>query len=282
MVEFGGADGSRRAGSATTASTATGLALATIVGGALVEYAPEPLRLSFWVLTAVTAVIFAFALLLPRHTRDEIAGPWRPSLPQLPRAQRSTFVAGTLGVSAAYAMGAIFLALGAQIARNLVRSDNAFVDGAIISLSAVAIGIVAVLARRMRPRLAVTIGPGLAIMGLGLLVVAGIGHSLPAFVAASLIAGAGYSLMFAGGLGLVTTSAPTHQRAGVISAAYVVGYYVQALVALGLGVIATNAGLQFALDLGAPLILLLGVAALVIANLPKRMPVRGPMPTRVP
>ena len=101
---------------------------------------------------------------------------------------------------------------------------------------------------------------------------AGLGHSLPAFVASSLVAGAGYSLMFSGGLGLVTTSAPAHHRAGVISAAYVVGYLVQAVAALALGVLATASGLQLALDIGVPLILLLGVAALVFANVPRRVP----------
>jgi predicted MFS family arabinose efflux permease len=274
MVEFGGRDGARRASSATTAATAGGLALATIVGGALVQYAPAPLHLSFWVLTAVTVVVGGFVLALPRHTRDENAGPWRPRLPRMPRGERPAFVAGTLGISAAYAMGAIFLALGAQIARDLVRSDNAFVNGAIISISAVTIGVVAVLARSLRPRIAVTLGPVLALVGLGFLIVAGLDHSLAAFIASSLVAGAGYSLMFSGGLGLVTTSAPAHHRAAVISAAYVVGYLVQAAAALGLGVLATTSGLQVALELGAPVILLLGVAALVVANAGRRrMPV---------
>lgn len=270
MVEFGGRDGARRASSATTAATATGLALATIVGGALVQYAPAPLHLSFWVLTLVTAIVGGSAFLLPRHTRDVAAGPWRPRWPRMPREERAAFTAGTLGISAAYAMGAIFLALGAQIARDLVRSDNAFLDGAIISLSAVTIGAVAVLARPLRPRAAVTLGPVLAIVGLGLLIVAGLDHSLPAFIASSLVAGAGYSLMFSGGLGLVTSSAPAHHRAAVISAAYVAGYLVQAVAALGLGVLATTSGLQFALELGAPVILLLGVAALVVANTARR------------
>ena len=36
-----------RAGSITTAATATGLALATLVGGALVQYAPYPLHLDY-------------------------------------------------------------------------------------------------------------------------------------------------------------------------------------------------------------------------------------------
>jgi predicted MFS family arabinose efflux permease len=272
MVEFGGRNGARRASSATTAATATGLALATIVGGALVQYAPWPLHLSFWVLTALTAVVAVFAAALPRHTRDQASGPWRPRLPRMPQGERPSFVAGALGIAAAYAMGAIFLALGAQIARDLVGSDNVFVDGAIIALSAVVIGVVAVLTRSLRPRLAVTVGPLLAIAGLGLLIVSGLAHSLPAFLASSIVAGAGYALMFSGGLGLVTVSAPAHERAAVISAAYVVGYLLQAAAALGLGALATASGLQVALDVGAPLILLLGVAALVVANLPRRAP----------
>ena len=275
MVEFGGADGPRRASSTTTAATATGLALSTVVGGALVQYAPWPLHLSFWVLTALTAVVAAFAAGLPRHTRDEAAGPWRPRLPRMPQGERPSFVAGTLGISAAYAMGAIFLALGAQIARDLVGSDNVFVDGAIIALSAVVIGVVAVLTRSLRPRLAVTLGPLLATAGLGLLIVSGLAHSLPVFLASSVVAGAGYSLMFSGGLGLVTASAPVHERAAVISAAYVVGYLLQAAAALGLGALATASGLQVALDVGAPLILVLALAALVVANVPRR---RAPLP----
>src|SRR4029453_15536666 len=66
------------------------------------------------------------------------------------------------------------------------------------------------------------------------------------------------------------TRPPPHPRAPVISAAYVVGYLVQAVAALGLGVLATTTGLQFALELGAPVILLLGVAALVVANTARR------------
>lgn len=270
MVEFGGPDGARRASSTTTAATATGLALATIVGGALVQYAPIPLHLSFWVLTAVTLLVGAFAFALPRHTRDEASGPWRPRLPRMPRDARGPFIAGTLGVSAAYAMGAIFLALGAQVARDLVHSDDVFVDGLVLAVSAVVIGAVAIAARGLRPRVAVSVGPVFLAGGLGLLIGAGLAHSLPAFLGASIAAGAGYSLLFSGGLGLVTGSAPVHERGAVISAAYVVAYLFQAAAALGLGAVATSAGLQAALDVGAPVIVLIAVAAMVVANLPAR------------
>ena len=252
MIEFSSPGQQARASSATTAATATGLALATLVGGALVQYGPWPTHLTFW--------------LLPRHARDETAGPWRPRRPHVPRDARAPFVAGTLAVSGAYAMGAIFLALGAQIARDLVRSDDAFVGGAIISVSAVVIGVVAVLARRLAPRTAVTAGPAAATLGLALLIGAGLAHSLPLFLASSVVAGAGYSLLFSGGLGLVTLSAPVHHRAAVLSAAYVVAYVLQAAAALGIGALATSSTLLRALEIGSPLVLALGVAALVVAR----------------
>ena len=266
MIEFSSPGQQARASSATTAATATGLALATLVGGALVQYGPWPTHLTFWVLVVVTAVSAVLVWLLPRHTRDETAGPWRPRRPHVPRDARAPFVAGTLAVSGAYAMGAIFLALGAQIARDLVRSDDAFVGGAIISVSAVVIGVVAVLARRLAPRTAVTVGPPAAALGLALLIGAGLAHSLPLFLASSVVAGAGYSLLFSGGLGLVTLSAPVHHRAAVLSAAYVVAYVLQAAAALGIGALATSSTLLRALEIGSPLVLALGVAALVVAR----------------
>lgn len=270
MIEFGGPRGSERASSATTASTATGLALATLVGGALVQHAPAPMHLTFWVLLSVTLAGGVLTWFMPRHTRDETSAPWRPRAPRVPRAVRRPFAAGTLAVSGAYALGSITLALGAQIARDLVGSEDAFVNGAILSVSAVAIGATAILARPLSPRAAVTAGPFAALLGLGLLVGAGHTHSVALFLASSVFCGVGYSLLFSGGLGLVTASAPTHHRAGILSATYGVAYLLQAVTALGLGAVATSAGLELAIEAGAPFVVALGLAAMVVAQLRRR------------
>jgi MFS family permease len=272
MIEFGGPGRAHRASSTTTAATATGLALATLVGGALVQYAPQPAHLTFWVLTAATVVIGAIAWFFPRHTPDEAAGRWRPRTLVVPAGARRPFAAGTLGISTAYAMGAVFLALGAQIARQLIHSDNALVDGAVISISAVMIGVVAIVSRPLPARIALLLGPiGLAV-GLGSLIASGAQHSLALFVVASLFSGAGYSLLFSGGLGMITGSAPAHHRGAVISAAYVIGYVVQAVAALGLGAIATGFGLLTAIEVGAPFLVALAIAALILANGRRRSP----------
>ncbi len=268
MIEFGGPGRAQRASSTTTAATATGLALATLLGGALVQYAPAPLHLTFCVLAGVTALVAAGAFFLPRHTRDEARGSWRPRLPAVPRGMRRVFFAAAIAISTAYAVGSVFLGLGAQIARDLVRSDNALVDGAIISISAIVIGVVAVLGRKLAPRIALSFGPLPLLLGLSALIGAGLLHSLPLFIASAVLTGTGYSLLFSGGLGVITATAPAHHRASVISAAYVIGYLAQAAAALGLGAIATGAGLLLAIELGSALLLTLAIVAFLLINLP--------------
>ncbi len=71
MVEFGGRDAHAGRVRRRRRRGRPGLALATLIGGALVEYSPSPLHLSFWVLVAVTVLVGGFADALPRHTRDE-------------------------------------------------------------------------------------------------------------------------------------------------------------------------------------------------------------------
>jgi predicted MFS family arabinose efflux permease len=264
MIELGGPERAPRASSTMTAATAVGLALATIVGGALVQYAPDPLHLTFWVLFAVIVAVGALALFLPR-VRDA-AGAWRPSLPRVPAGLRRAFVAGALAVSAAYAVGSVFLALGAQVAADLLRSSNALLNGIVIAISAIAIGAVAVLTRRVPSRLALGIGPAAILFGMGSLVLAGIAHSMPLFVVSSVFTGGGYSLMYAGGLGIITATAQVHHRAAVISAAFTVGYLVQAVVALVLGAIATDTGLLVAIELAAVVVMAFAVAAALVAN----------------
>ena len=240
------------------------------------QYAPAPMHLTFWILVAVIVVVGAAALFLPRHTPDEARGRWAPRLPAVPRGVRREFLAGATAISAAYAVGAVFLAMGAEIARDLIRSQNALVDGAIISISAVTIGVVAILSRRLAPVAAMTIGPFAMAAGLASLIGAATWHSIAWFIVASLLTGTGYSLMFSGGLGIITATAPAHHRAAVISAAFMVGYLIQAAAALGLGAVATASGLLLALEIGAIVLVAIAVAALLLARLRRRDPVSVP------
>ena len=278
MVEYNRGGNPGRASSVNTAATALGLALATIVGGALVEYAPFPLHLSYWVLFGIAGIVFGAVWLMPRGVVEGGSGPgpgpaspgadapavarrWRPQRVAVPRGLRVVFTVSALAISAGYAMGALLLSLGSQIAKDLIKTDNALVAGVALSISAIVIGVVAILARSLAPRTSITVGGFSIALGLGLLELSAALESLPVFIAASVVAGAGYGWLFLGGLGLISRHAPAQHRASTLSAVYLVAYLAQGVIAVLIGQSATAFGLEPALDLWAPAIAAIGLAA---------------------
>ena len=265
MVDFSAPGQQKRASAVTTASTAVGIVLAVLVGGALIEYAPLPTHLNFVVLAVVVAVVWAFAWFLPRHTADEARGRWRPRGITVPRGIRHIFVIGAVSVTAAFLVGVIMLSLGADIAQELIQSDNALVNGSVLALNAAAIAVAAIALRNVRPVNLVMLGALATVVGLAVMFASSVQHSLPLFLVAAVITGFGYSLLFGGGLGIVSAAAPAHHRAGTLSAVYLISYFFQGTTALFLGALATGFDLQLALEVGAAVVSVFALAALVLA-----------------
>ena len=266
-VEFSEKGKASRASSIVTAATALGLALATIVGGGLIEYAPLPLHLDFWVLLAVVTVVFGFVWRMPRHTKDESRGKWRPRPIVVPKGIRLLYTASAAAVTTAYAFGSVFLALGAQVAQQLIGTNNIFAIGLILAITAVMIGVSAIVARRFPARGLVLVGAALTMVDLVLLELSAQNHSLPLFLVTTVLSGTAYGLMFSGGLGLIATHAPVHHRGGTVAAVYLVAYILQGAIALTLGIVATASGLSTALLLGSILIGSLALLVLAVAGI---------------
>lgn len=270
VIASAGRDGVRdRTGAITAGASSVGIITALLVGGATVQFGPSPLHSAYGVLLAGVVVAALAVWFLPRALPHSLSGParttagrWRPRRLAVPQ-RRMPFLAGTFGVSAAYALGAIFLGVGAQFARDTVRSDDAFVNGVVLAISAAAIGVVALLAGRLRAATALRLGALAAVAGQALMITAGATHSMPFLVLYSLVGGAGYSLLFSGGITLVTQSAPAEHRAATTSSAYLVAYLVQAVVALGVGALGTAVDLQTALVAGSATVVALTLAALL-------------------
>ena len=264
-IEFSPPGRSGLARSITTAATAVGYGLAVLVGGALVQYAPFPLHLNFWVLSVVIAVVIAFAIFLPTGSEPELRKKWRPTGFTFPRGHRRFVIVGTAAITSAYTMAVVMISLGAQIAGELVGSTNELVNGGVIGLNALAIGVTAIVSRSLKPRTSVFLGAIGSLAGLLSIVGASTVQSLPLLLVAAVILGAGYSLLFSGGLGVVGLSTLTTKRAGMLSAAYLVAYLGQGTTALSIGAIATSQNLTVALVEGSVAIGLLSVITAVLA-----------------
>jgi len=280
VIASSGPDGARdRTGVITAGASAVGLITALLVGGTTVQFSPSPLHAGYGVLLAGTVAAMLAAWFLPRPAR--VTGSMRPR--HLARPQHPLpFLTGALGVSAAYALGAIFLGVGAQFARDTVRSDDAFVNGVVLAISAAAIGVVALLAGQLRAASALRLGVLAAVVAQALMITAGSTHSMPFLILYSLIGGAGYSLLFSGGVTLVTRSAPAEHRAATTSSAYLIAYLVQAAVALGVGSLGTAQGLQTALIAGSATVVVLALAAVLTLRARAASPDAVPTPRPTP
>ena len=264
MVEFSVQGQAKRAASITATAQAFGLAAALLLGGALTQYAPWPTHLSFWLLFGLVAMLFATTWFLPRRLGGRASSRWRPKVPSLPSGLRSTFALASIAVTTAYTHGVLVLSLGGQVARDLVGSPNALVNGAALSLFAITSGVLGIVARDLRPRPAMMLGAIASAVGMGLLALSCAWHGLSIFLAATVISGAGYSLLFLAGLAMINGAVPAQHRGGVLSALYLFAYLSQGAVALVLGVVATQRGLGFAVNLGAGVIGLLSMATIAL------------------
>ncbi len=261
MMEFAAEGQSQRAASIAAAAQAAGFAAALLLGGALVEYAPYPTRLPFWLLFAVLAVLLVATWGLPRQTGVS-ASRWRIRMPYVPRNLRGVFMLASLAALTAYTHGVLILSLGGQVAHDLVGSSNAFVNGAILALFPVVSGITGVAAKRLDVRVAMISGAVASAVGVGLFAFAAARHVLPVFLVATATTGIGYSLLFFAALAVVNHVAAPRHRGGIFAALYLVAYLSLGSVALALGVIARSEGLGFAIEIGAGVIALLSLATL--------------------
>ena len=204
LVDFSTEGQSQRAASVTPAAQAFGFTGALLLGGALTQYAPWPTHLGFWLLFALIALLFAATWFLPRRPGGPAGGPasgrWRPKSPAIPAGLGSTFALSASAVTTAYTHGVLILSVGGQVGHDLVGSSNALVNGAALSLFAITSGMVGISARGLRPRWAMLCGAIASVASMGLLALSVARQGLPIFLAATTIAGIGYSLLVLGGL----------------------------------------------------------------------------------
>jgi MFS family permease len=265
ILEFSSREHAKSAASVTITAQALGFTAALLLGGALTEYGPWPTRLCFWILAVLLLVLMAATWFLPRQTVGNSGGDWRSRMPSVPKNVRRAFAMSSTAMVAAYTFGVLVLSLGGQVEHDLIGSTNAFLNGAVLSLFPIVMGVVGIFARSFSPRAALTVGALLSGVGMVLLILAVNLRDLLVYLLATAAAGGAYSLLFVGGLQVISAAAPVHLRGGILSALYLLGYLSMGALALVLGAIATARGLSLAVDVGAAAIILVNVGTLVLA-----------------
>lgn len=260
----------RFASSMATLSTATGLALALVLSGVFAQFFPLPLFWSYVVLFALSLAVIV-ALLRTGDNRQDSGQRWRPQAPSVPSGVRLRFFIATLSVALAYCVGAIFLALGAQMITEFTQSGSTAIIGLLLGSSAVAIGVTALFLSRVPASTSVWVGATLTILSLGLMVAASAFGSISLFLGWCIVGGIAYSFAFTGGLGLINQAVPVSHRGATFSLLYLIAYAFQAGTAIGVGALATSSNLGTAVGVAAPAAAGLSAALIILIIIDQKM-----------
>jgi MFS family permease len=226
--------GGRRAQVVATAANLGGIGFGPLVAGLLAQYAPQPLRLPYYVFGAVLLVLALLVAVSPETAvRREPVPAWRPQQIAVPPQARRTFFAATAAGAASFAVYGVFNSLAPSFLAGTLGETSHAVAGA-VAFAAFASGALAQVAlSRVGLQATLRISRYLLIPGMALLVVGMWLPSLVVFVIGGVVTGAGGGLVFRGALASAGSTAPPAARAEVLA-----GYFLGAYVGLSVPVVA--------------------------------------------
>jgi predicted MFS family arabinose efflux permease len=230
-------------GLTTATAAAGGIGLGVLVSSVLVQLGTLPRVLPYVVLLVLFALAFAGAYWMPEPIEKRGRFRLTAERPTVPGVVRRPFLLAALAVLSSWSIGGLFFSLGPQLAAHLFNSSNAIVSGSgIVALAGAAV-VAQLLTVRSAPWIGAGVGSIALAAGMVLIVFAAARDSSGAYLAGSILAGAGFGAAFLGGLRALTAAIPHQHRASVMSAFYVAAYASLSLPAVLAGVVVAHIAL---------------------------------------
>ena len=235
-----------RAAAATVLGNNGGSAAGPLVAGMLAQWAPD--RVVTCYVTGIACI--GLALMGVMSIRDPVAptGGWRPQRPSVPGPVRGRFARASLSGAAVWAVGGLFLSVVPSYAGDLLHTGDLALLGAVtaLMLAASCAAQLALLRWDLHPRDAQPAGLMLMAVGVALLVLAFPLRSLPAVLAAAVLAGFGLGTALFGAQKDINLLAPARRR-GEVTAAFIACLYGGvAVTTIATGLLADQYGLSTA------------------------------------
>jgi MFS family permease len=234
ITEFTPPERRTRAAAVMTGFNFIGLALGPLLSGALVQYAPSPLRLPFTAYLIVLALSAALVAVQP----ETLASRSRPAFGatlRIPQNVRAAFIAPAASGFAAMAVVGFYAALGPTIIRRDLHIANHAVAGVIVAELFVVATLLIFATRDWAPRKTTLIGLAATPVGMALLVAAQQVGSMPLLLLGTAICAVVGALGYRGGLAVANSLAPPERRAEIASAFFVCCFCGNALPIIGVG-----------------------------------------------
>ncbi|MGO4311385.1 MFS transporter [Pseudomonas sp. KB_15] len=241
----------------------TGMAIGGLGCGALAEFAPAPLHLTFWLLLALFVMQALYVWRLPESVSRQ-AGVWaslRPTL-HVPLQARSTLWRVLPLNTALWALGGFYASLAPSLVRTATGSTSNMIGGATVAALTLT-GALMIYSMRNRPAdKALLLGASMMPTGVVLILLGVHSASLLLFFLGTLVAGCGFGSGFLGTLRSLVPLALPHERAGLVSAYYALSYLAFCLPSLLAGNLSRTLGLVATIDGYGTVLILLALGAL--------------------
>ena len=235
-----------------------GMACGAMGCSLLVEFAPFPTQLIYWVLFGAMLLQALLVWRLPETVSPipgALASLW-PTLHVPAQARRALWIALPVDI-AVWAMGGFYLSLAPSLVRAATGSTSNLIGGALVAVLTVSGALMIYGLRHHAADKVLRLGAMLLALGVALILGAVHTASLPLFFVATLIAGSGFGAGFLGAVRSVVPLAQPHERAGLMSAFYVLSYLAFCIPSLLAGTLTRTFGLIATTDgYGASLIVL--------------------------
>jgi len=246
----------------TVAANFGGFALAVLLSGFLVEYAPFPSVLPF-LIPIGGSIVGALAIRgIPETAPGFVARRgWAVQRISVPVEIRGSFWVAAGGLAACYSIYGFFAALVPSYMRTGLGVSSPFAAGAIVALMFGTAAAIQLATPQIRDRRALLVGfPLLLVTLIGLVVIL----PVDSWVAASVVTfalGAAVGLTFMGSVTLVDRISPEDRRDDVLAGFYAAGYLALAVPTIG---VAEASGLVGLTDAGVALGLVVAVLVLFL------------------
>jgi predicted MFS family arabinose efflux permease len=247
----------------SSAAPSLGIAVGAVLAGTLVEFAPLPRQLVFWVLAAAYLVLAALVWTVPERDRAAMSAETartarttgtagtgslgRSLLPSigLPPAVRPVFLALVPSIAATWALSGLYLSLGSSIIGSVLGVRSHFAVGIVLGVFFVAGTLGSSVSAVLPASSRAWVGYGALAVGVVVTVLALPTGSLPAYVVGSVLAGVGFGATFRVAVDTLGAAAPAAQRGEVFATMYIVSYVAFSVPALVAGLAATRFGLEW-------------------------------------
>jgi hypothetical protein len=211
----------------------------------LVQYAPAPTHLVWWLLLGASLVAALAILTLPETSaaHTNVLASLRPSVGIPPQA-RATFARAAPIFGAAWALNGFYLSLGPSLAGEVFRSRNLLWGGLVIFLLTAVAGTATVVVRAWSARAAMKIGCLALFTGAAITFAAVATTSIGVFLAGIGVAGVGVGSAFLGSFRVLSALATPGERARLIAAIFIANYTAFSLPVVIAGISTSRFGLH--------------------------------------